>query len=362
MRRLPGAFKSWAGRSHDAIPASRVTAFNFQTLIRSVSGNRKNGLQDQYLGYLSTGRWFGREVAKRLSHLRLDPATHAAFLYNTGALETLQLFNAQGVPCVVNQIDPARTEEAILRTEREKWPGWQKSAGEIPDVYFDRLEQEWQAATAVVVNSEWSQEALIQQGVKADKIHVVPLAYEPAESIAALTRTFSIDQPLRVLWVGQVILRKGIQYLFEAARLLQAERIEFLVAGGIGISEQALATAPPNVKLVGSVPRLQTPDLFRNADVFVLPTLSDGFAITQLEAMTFGLPVITTLRCGRVVTDGVDGLITPPADSQSLAAAIYSLYRDRERLAAFSQAAVAKAKRFSLNHVAKQIHGMADKW
>ena len=56
--------------------------------------------------------------------------------------------------------------------------------------------------------------------------------------------------------------------------------------------------------------------------MFVLPTLSDGFAITQLEAMAHGLPVVATPNCGRVVTDGEDGLIVPPADADALASAI----------------------------------------
>ena len=54
--------------------------------------------------------------------------------------------------------------------------------------------------------------------------------------------------------------------------------------------------------------------------MFVLPTISDSFALTQVEAMANGLPVIATRRCGEVVADGVDGRIVPVADAESLAA------------------------------------------
>ena len=123
--------------------------------------------------------------------------------------------------------------------------------------------------------------------------------------------SFSKSSPLKVLFLGQVILRKGIQYLIAAARLLERENIRFDVVGPIGISREAMATAPGNVTFHGRTGRDQAADCYRRSHLFVLPTLSDGFAITQLEAMAHGLPVITTPCCGEVVSDGVDGFIVP---------------------------------------------------
>jgi len=59
-------------------------------------------------------------------------------------------------------------------------------------------------------------------------------------------------------------------------------------------------------------------DWYRSADVFVLPTLSDGFAITQIEAMSHGLPVIATPNCASVVENGVDGLWCPQKTAEHL--------------------------------------------
>ena len=133
-------------------------------------------------------------------------------------------------------------------------------------------------------------------------------------------------RPLRLLWIGSVILRKGIQYLVQACREL-AKRVDVRVAGPIGIAASEVDASPENMRFLGQVPRTETRALFEWVDVFVLPTLSDGFAITQLEAMGHGLPVVTTRCCGEVVTDHEDGLLVAAGDAAALAAGVERLCR-----------------------------------
>jgi glycosyltransferase involved in cell wall biosynthesis len=96
-----------------------------------------------------------------------------------------------------------------------------------------------------------------------------------------------------------------------------------------------------------------------------LPTISDGFAITQLEAMAHGLPVITTPNCGQVVTDGVDGFIVPVRDSQALADAIARLDGDRPLLRTMSANTLLTVQKYDLPSNARLIgdlvsHRLAD--
>ncbi len=184
---------------------------------------------------------------------------------------------------------------------------------------------------------------MLTQGVPSEKLAVVPLSYEAP----TLPQGRPNNPSLRVLFLGQVILRKGVQYLLGAARLLERESIRFDVVGQIGISEAAIREAPSNVAFHGQATRDQAENWYRQADVFVLPTLSDGFAITQLEAMAHGLPVITTPCCGDVVTDGVDGFIVPPRNKIALAETLLRYQRESSLLASQQHAAVAKAKQFT---------------
>jgi glycosyltransferase involved in cell wall biosynthesis len=99
---------------------------------------------------------------------------------------------------------------------------------------------------------------------------------------------------------------------------------------------------------LGRITRDHLQHIYRQAHVFVLPTLSDGFAITQLEALSHGLPVVATPNCGRVVTNEVDGLIVPARDGAALAEALARLDADRHRLRWMSSNALLTASKYDL--------------
>lgn len=353
LRSAGGPLRGLAERYHLELPADRVVSFT-PSAVRARLRDLVFPPPDVaaiYNRFLEVGRAFGRRVAKHLAGRAEQPT--AFFAYTTGALEPVKLLAGRGVPTLVDQIDPARTEEDIVLRECERWPGWAPRPGRIPDEYYARLEAEWAAADTVVVNSDWSRDALIAQGVAAEKLAVVPLAYEPPPVAADGPRPARSE--FVVLWLGQVVLRKGIQYLLEAARRLRTARLRVVVAGPIGISKSAVQSSPAGVEFVGPVARSRVGELYRRADAFALPTLSDGFAITQLEAMAHGLPVVVTPNCGRVVTDGVDGRVVPAADSDALAAALDGLMSDPARTRAMGHRAVATVRRYSSDFLADHL-------
>jgi len=254
-------------------------------------------------------------------------------------------------------MDPSQVEIAIVREEEKRWPGWAKRPLLVPEDYTAWRKNEWALADAVMVNSQWTLDALVKLGVPAGKIHIVPLAYElsgPEEDLPSGPRKPD-SEPLRVLFLGQAILRKGIPDLLAAAKLLRGDNVRIDIVGTIGIADEFVVTAPANVRFHGAVSRDRVREFYRRADVFVLPTVSDGFALTQLEAMSHGLPVITTPHCGRVVTDGVDGFVVPARDPSALARAIQTLVEDPERREAMSEAARHALGGFSLDALDKNL-------
>jgi glycosyltransferase involved in cell wall biosynthesis len=272
--------------------------------------------------------------------------------FSAACLETLQFLRDRDILTITDQIDPLCTEFEIVAAERGKWPGWEPDSEQPTAAYIDRVREEWRQATVVLVNSPWTRDALVRQGVSQQKIVVVPQAYE--SDVEPRRVDYSGQRPLRVLWLGSVILRKGIPYLREAAALL-GDRVEVRVVGPIKIDAARVREAPPNMSFTGPVPRIEADRCFRWADVFVLPTLSDGFAITQLEAMAHGLPVVTTPCCGEVVSDHRDGLVVAPGDSGALASALEELAAEASLVSKMSMNCPDKVRQFSLEAYGQRL-------
>jgi len=131
------------------------------------------------------------------------------------------------------------------------------------------------------------------------------------------------DEPrtLSVLFLGQINLRKGVGRLLDAMRLLKDEPISLTLAGPAEIEPSAWADLP-KVRWVGSVPRSEVGRYYEAADLFILPTISDGYALTQLEALARGLPVLASKSCGAAVTHGENGWILEDLEPATIARAI----------------------------------------
>ena len=353
--------RSVANRYEDELANQRMIAFNVRAVLKTwAQHHQKNGgITSLYDFFTRYGEWFARSVLRELRKWKLEGERHRYFGFNTGCLETIDYLREHGVFCVVQQIDPARTEQRLVAEEARRWRGWETDAGEIPDSYFARLENEWHQSSLVVVNSEWSRKAMVEQGVPSGKLVVIPLGYERPHNSSPPVRAYG-GRPLRVVWLGSVTLRKGIPYLLEAARKLKKRRIEFIIAGPIAINLEAIPNKPDNVKFLGRVQRNDVPRIVAEADIYVLPTVSDGFALTQLEAMAQGLPVITTPNCGEVVTAGRDGFIVPARDSEALADAIAKIDDDRDLLARMAAESLNTVGRFSIENYGARLIAASD--
>ena len=236
-------------------------------------------------------------------------------------------------------------------------PGQGSSWERAPKTYWSEWRRECALADRIVVNSSWSRDALVGEGIPADKIRIVPLAYErPSDALDFRRRyptSFDRARPLRVLFLGQINLRKGIVPILDAVRLLRDEPVEFTFVGPIQISISKDLLDRPQVRWVGPAPRQATDEFYRNADVFLFPSFSDGFGLTQLEAQAWKLPVIATAFCGEVVQHGRNGWVLPEITPLSIATILRELLRDSSRLQAASDYS-GLDERFDLANIGRQ--------
>lgn len=357
LQTFPDPLRSVSNRRHPDIAASKVVSFSFRSSLRAFKWSIQRSMlsdEDYYRHHINFGKSFSRAVTEHIrdSHTSFDKI--GFFGYSTGSLETLRYLASTSCFTVVDQISPGKIHKEIVLEESRRWPGWAKSLPVLYSPFQERLKEEWTLASRVVVNSTWSKKALIKQGVPKDKIVVVPLAYTPPK-MEIQPHERPSDQVLRVLWLGTVNLGKGIPYLLQAAKLLLSRNVRIKIVGPLEITEIGQSFAPPNVEFVGRVSRDRASSEYREADVFVLPTLSDGFAITQLEAMAHGLPVITTPNCGRVVRDETDGFIVPPRDAEAIANAIATLDDNRDLLSEMANAAYQTSKFYTMEHLTEHL-------
>ncbi len=343
-------------RQHEDLSDAEIYAFNATALLAGLRG-KLGAHREPYSEFLKIGSRFGRQTRAAMAKRREQDWKNTIFFgYDTGFLEAAAWAKDQGAATVVCQMDPSQVEVEMVREEERRWPGWAKAPLLVPEEYLAWRKAEWALADVVMVNSKWTLDALVKLGVPSEKIAIVPLAYESEE--IEPDKSPRPDGPLRVLYLGQVNIRKGIQYLLEAARKLDKKKFHFDVAGPISIADKHVVTAPANVTFHGAVTRDRVREFYREADVFVLPTISDGFALTQLEAMAHWLPVVTTPNCGEVVRDGIDGFLVPARDATALAKALENLADDPERLDAMREAARENVARFGLDALDQNLRAI----
>lgn len=336
------------GRFHPALAGAKVKAPNMAALAFELKANarRANGWE------LITQRndWFQRQAVDQLGQTKNGSSNggHTVFAYSYAAEQIFRFARQRGWRTVMGQIDPGPAEEKIVaRLHQQSESDWKPA----PTEYWDRWRNECSLADQIVVNSQWSRDALISEGVAEEKIRVLPLAYEPASESKTFQRTypgsFSEQRPLRVLFLGQINLRKGVGELLAAVKLLAGENIEFSFVGPTQIRVPEELKENSRVKWSGAIARADVDRYYREADVFILPTLSDGFGLTQLEAQSWKLPVIASRYCGEVVSDGENGIVLEEVTAQAIADALQRLVRSPELLVAIS-ARSALGERFSL--------------
>jgi glycosyltransferase involved in cell wall biosynthesis len=146
----------------------------------------------------------------------------------------------------------------------------------------------------------------------------------------------------RILFAGIVTRRKGLLDLADASRRLheRSVRHEVVIVGGTpdeGAAEETLvragfASLAPEVTVTGPRSREEMPGLYRDADIFCLPSWWEAMPLTVLEAMASGLPVVATDvgDVSEIVLDGVTGLVVPPRDASALASALERVVSDTE--------------------------------
>jgi glycosyltransferase involved in cell wall biosynthesis len=220
-----------------------------------------------------------------------------------------------------------------LDEEYEKWGMTRHPKGKNILKRFDHWHreestalEEFEAADYVFINSSFVKETFLQYGFPERKLVMLPRGvdiddYKPASG--------KKDKTFRIIFVGTLNIRKGVQYLLEAWKRLDLANAELLLIGSVADELGPILkkyNSDDRIKIKGFVKNPS--ELFSRASIFVFPTLDEGSAKVTYEAMACGLPVVTTPNAGSLVSDGTDGFIVGIRDVEALKEKILFFYNN----------------------------------
>lgn len=199
-----------------------------------------------------------------------------------------------------------------------------------------------------IVASSFTKSTLVEHGAPAERIEVIPYGVDLNWFKPEGTHR-SANGPLRLLFVGTVSQRKGVKYLVDALESLPAGSAELTICGRLVDDVRILRgrRAPVHVRAF-----VNAGDLLRemqSSDLFVFPSLAEGFGHVLLEAMACGLPVIGTTRTAApdLIQDGCEGFLTEPGSVPDLVRCIERFLHNRSAQRKMGMASRARAEEFS---------------
>lgn len=339
---LPPGFRTkLGGRICRGLPAGKVKSrplLEIRCLARMRSGHRGEDVFHQ------RNEAFQRSVAGKA--LRKSGAVVG---FDTSSWILAERARAAGIPFILEQtVAHPLHKQRMMEEAARRFPAWAEREGPRPEhlLAAERLEHE--RACRIVVGSSYCRNTLIEQGVDEAKIMVNPYGVERSD-VRFAARGDDEDRPLRFLFLGFLSLRKGLPLLLEAWEKAGLRDAELVLAGGIRQEHRRFLPQSKSVRYAGFVPRDILPVFLPQHDVNVLPSYSEGFAISLIESMEAGMPILATCHTGApdMVTPGKEGFILPVGDLDALVEKLRWFSDNRDRIRAMSAAAKLKSREFT---------------
>ncbi|ABG58171.1 glycosyltransferase family 4 protein [Cytophaga hutchinsonii] len=265
---------------------------------------------------------------KTVSAMKWD-TIDAVYAYEDCSLRSFRKAKKLGVVCLYDlPIVHHETAKEILGREVELFPEFKSCLATVnePDWKIKKKEEELAMADLIFVPSDFVKNSVTRLGIPSEKVKVNVFG-APIEKFTPLEKTDNIFRPI---FVGGIGPRKGVHYLIQAWKELNLPGAELLLVGidlfPQGWLKEQIKDA--NIRFVASVPHHQLPQYYASADCFVFPSLAEGLALVQLEAMACGLPVITTPNAGaeNIIKEGENGFLIPVRNIEALKEKILYLY------------------------------------
>jgi starch synthase len=350
-------------RQQVEIPAALIRTRPFRELMRNIlEATRIQSCNVRESALFSTEQVYYDLDRHAAAHLGDYPNVRGVYAYDDGALEQFRMAQTRGLKCVYDMpIGHWRALRAITREEHEAKPDWAGTMKALTDTdeKTRRKDEEIDFADLIVVASTFAKRTL-DLYPKPKQVVVIPYGMPEAASERRLIT--HEKAPLRLLFVGQLTQRKGISYLLDAVKMM-GRAVTLTLVGTKGGACKLLDDACVEHRWIETLPHPEVLEEMRRHDVFVFPSLFEGFGLTIGEALSQGLPVITTSNTGApdIIQDGVEGFILPVRSVEAMVSKLELLHGDRHLLKCMSDAALTGAKRMTWEQYGDAIAAVVSK-
>lgn len=262
-------------------------------------------------------------------------------------------FSAYCRPGMLFQVHPHPVSvRRILREELEAHPDCRASLEKewelaLPEEDFQRLSAEAEMAAHFLCASSFTRKTLVDNGTPESSVDVVPYGVDLQRFTPSLRPKSS--RKFELLFVGTINQRKGIKYLLEALRLLHSPSVHLTVCGRVVDDLRIFEPFGSQVTIRPSVTSPELLEAYQQADLFVFPSVVEGFAQVLLESLACGLPILSTTHTAApdLIEDGIQGFVVEPRRPDLLAERITWAVDHPEDLREMKAAARNRAEQFT---------------
>ncbi|WP_213804288.1 glycosyltransferase family 4 protein [Granulicella sp. dw_53] len=329
---LPGNLREEIERRSFKVPPSdHIKSHPFKEVLRLLTSRVAHTLPAiRAFGPTVDDIWQSLDVHLTVEARRHEKNGLAVYAYEDGALSTFSAL--PGVRKIYElPIGYWKSMHRLFMEERTLNPDWAVTLAGLsdPPEKLKRKDAELELSDQIIVPSEFVKSTLPEHW--AAKANIVQYGC-PSPTKIRISATHN-KGPLRALFCGSLGQRKGISYLFNAIERM-GRHVELTVIGSEVAPCPSLQHALEKTTWHRSLPHARVLELMQSHDVLVFPTLFEGRALVVLEALSQGLPVITTAHSGAtdVVISGQSGFLIPIRSTDAIVEALETLYDNRDLL------------------------------
>ncbi len=349
LQLLPPGIRAKLARRAYTIPGRKLQLQPAREIARLLAGDSAMAKQltEHERGWASIDQVWQRVDQAAAKYLRAHAAKEdirGIYAYEDCALESFRVARELGIRRIYDlPIAYYETAQELLREEADRYPDWEPTLGGTRDSAekLARKAEELELAEMVVCPSGFVLDSLPDKARTARECIVVPFG-SPTVALADQARG---EGPLRVLFAGAMTQRKGLADLFAAMELISRGDVELVVMGSLLRPLEWYRERCPRFTYAPPRPHAEVLRLMLSCDVFVLPSIVEGRALVQQEAMACGLPLIATKNAGGddLIIEGETGFLIPIRSPVALAEKISWCAANREAISGMRIAAQRRA-------------------